>query len=111
MAELAALAPHSYRRMGANPHANGGLLLRDLICPISVTTRSRWTSRAPARPRAPGALGAWLRDVIKRNPATFRLFGPDETASNRLQDVFQATNRASTRRSCPPTITWLPTAG
>ena len=91
--ELAALAPRSYRRMGANPHANGGLLLRALDLP---------DFRGYARPAVPRAgtaegtraLGTWLRDVIRRNPSTFRLFGPDETASNRLQDVFQATDRA-----------------
>jgi len=91
--ELAALAPDGDRRMGANPHANGGLLLRDLELPD-------FRSYAVAVPAPGGAeaentrvLGGWLRDVIKANPSSFRLFGPDETASNRLQDVFEVTHR------------------
>jgi xylulose-5-phosphate/fructose-6-phosphate phosphoketolase len=92
--ELARLAPRDYRRMGDNPHANGGLLLRDLDLP-------RFQDYAVAVP-SPGSvdaegtrvLGTWLRDTIRRNPATFRLFGPDETASNRLDAVFEVTGRA-----------------
>jgi xylulose-5-phosphate/fructose-6-phosphate phosphoketolase len=93
-AELAALAPSSHRRMSANPHANGGLLLRDLDLPDF-----RDYAVDVPRPGVNGVegtrvLGTWLRDVIQRNPRTFRLFGPDETASNRLQAVFEVTNRA-----------------
>jgi xylulose-5-phosphate/fructose-6-phosphate phosphoketolase len=93
-AELAELAPRSYRRMGANPHTNGGLLLRDLDLPDF-----RGYAVEVARPGAGAAegtrvLGGWLRDVIARNPQTFRLFGPDETTSNRLGDVFEVTDRA-----------------
>jgi xylulose-5-phosphate/fructose-6-phosphate phosphoketolase len=92
--ELAQLAPNAYRRMSANPHANGGSLLRELDLP-------RFQDYAVSVP-APGAveaentrvLGGWLRDVIAANPATFRLFGPDETASNRLDAVFSVTGRA-----------------
>jgi xylulose-5-phosphate/fructose-6-phosphate phosphoketolase len=92
--ELAALPPRSYRRMSANPNANGGLLMRDLDLPDF-----RDYAVAISQPGATGAeptrvLGGWLRDVIKRNERTFRLFGPDETASNRLGDVFEVTNRA-----------------
>ncbi|MDR0342221.1 MAG: phosphoketolase family protein [Nocardiopsaceae bacterium] len=92
--EIAALAPRSHRRMSANPHANGGLLLRDLDLPDF-----RDYAVAVARPGAGQAegtkvLGDWLRDVVSRNPSTFRLFGPDETASNRLQSVFGVTDRA-----------------
>ena len=92
-AELAELAPRGTRRMGANPHANGGLLLRELQLP---------EFRAYAQPvRTPGALeasdtgtlGVFLRDVIRMNRSTFRLFGPDETVSNKLQAVFESTNR------------------
>ena len=94
VAELAALAPSSHRRMSANPHANGGLLLRDLALPdfrdyAVPVSRPGATSSEGTR-----VLGEWLRDVIRRNPRTFRLFGPDETASNRLQAVFEATARA-----------------
>lgn len=91
--ELAELAPLGARRMGSNPHANGGALLRDLKLPD-------FNEYALAVP-APGAveagdtsvLGPFLRDVIRLNPANFRLFGPDETVSNRLQSVFETTNR------------------
>ena len=110
--ELAALAPSSYRRMGANPHANGGLLRRDLDLPdfrayaVGVP-RPGGTETEGTRP-----LGRWLRDVIARNPATFRLFGPDETASNRLGDVFEVTNRAFDAEIMPgQMITWPRTAG
>jgi xylulose-5-phosphate/fructose-6-phosphate phosphoketolase len=92
--ELAQLAPRDYRRMSANPHANGGLLLRELRLPefreyaVPVSTPGQEVSE-PTR-----VLGDWLRDVIRANPSNFRLFGPDETESNRLGDVFQVTNRA-----------------
>jgi xylulose-5-phosphate/fructose-6-phosphate phosphoketolase len=95
LAELAALAPEGTRRMGANPHANGGILLRDLRMPDF----REYAVDVPV-PGAPGigdavVLGAFLRDVIKLNEKTrnFRVFGPDETISNRLTQVFEATNR------------------
>jgi xylulose-5-phosphate/fructose-6-phosphate phosphoketolase len=91
--ELAALAPTGQRRMGANPHANGGALLQPLVLP-------RFHEYAVAVP-APGStdaeatrvLGRFLRDVMKLNlaSANFRIFGPDETASNRLDPVFDVT--------------------
>ncbi|HHY49107.1 MAG TPA: phosphoketolase family protein, partial [Alphaproteobacteria bacterium] len=96
--ELAELAPKGARRMGANPHANGGLLLTDLKLPD-------FRDYAVAIP-APGAVdveatrkvGEYLRDVLKLNAATrnFRVFGPDETESNRLGAVFEATDRVFT---------------
>jgi xylulose-5-phosphate/fructose-6-phosphate phosphoketolase len=92
--ELAALPPRDYRRMSANPHANGGLLLRDLALPDFRDYAVTVASPGAALAEGTRALGTWLRDVIARNPASFRLFGPDETASNRLQDVFEVTNRA-----------------
>jgi xylulose-5-phosphate/fructose-6-phosphate phosphoketolase len=92
--ELAALAPSGDRRMSANPHANGGLLLRELALPD-------FTDYAVEVPKPGGSmaentrvLGTWLRDVIKANPSNFRLMGPDETSSNRLDAVFDVTNRA-----------------
>jgi xylulose-5-phosphate/fructose-6-phosphate phosphoketolase len=94
VAELAELAPHSYRRMGANPHANGGLLLRDLDLPDFRAYAVEVTKPGGEQAEGTRALGTWLRDVIDRNRSTFRLMGPDETASNRLGDVFQATDRA-----------------
>jgi xylulose-5-phosphate/fructose-6-phosphate phosphoketolase len=93
--ELAALAPTGGRRMGANAHANGGLLLRELRLP-----EFREYGVAVSAPGAVDAedtrvLGRFLRDVIAANAdrRNFRLFGPDETVSNRLDDVFAATNR------------------
>jgi xylulose-5-phosphate/fructose-6-phosphate phosphoketolase len=91
--ELRALAPEGKRRMSANPHANGGLLLRDLQLPdfrdyaVEVDAPGRDSAEATR------VLGRYLRDAIARNPETFRLFGPDETESNRLGDVFEVTNR------------------
>ena len=79
--------------MSANPHANGGLLLRDLRLPdfrdYAVPVEAPGTARAEAT----RVLGTWLRDVIRDNPSTFRLVGPDETASNRLDAVFEVTDR------------------
>ena len=93
--ELAELAPKGDRRMGANPHANGGLLLRDLVMPdfrdyaVDVP--------APGSVQAADAhqLGLFLRDVVKLNQEqrNFRIFGPDETLSNRLNAVFEVTDR------------------
>ena len=93
--ELAELAPKGSRRMSANPHANGGTLLRDLRMPDF-----REYGVEVSYPSAPGegdtrVLGRFLRDVITLNAAqrNFRIFGPDETVSNRLDAVFQATRR------------------
>ncbi|EFC81194.1 phosphoketolase [Parafrankia sp. EUN1f] len=92
--ELAALAPVGTRRMSANPHANGGELLRDLTLPdfrdyaVDVPKPGRaWTG-------ATRVLGGFLRDVMRSNPNTFRVMGPDETASNRLGALFETTGRA-----------------
>jgi xylulose-5-phosphate/fructose-6-phosphate phosphoketolase len=93
-AEIVALAPDGERRMSANPHANGGLLLRELELPdfrqyaVDVPEPARTSSEATR------VLGTWLRDVVRVNPDRFRIMGPDETASNRLSAVFEATDRA-----------------
>ena len=94
IADIAALAPVGERRMGANPHANGGLRLRELRLPDY-----RDYAVAVARPgqddaEATRVLGTFLRDVIVHNPDNFRVFGPDETASNRLGALFEVTDRA-----------------
>jgi xylulose-5-phosphate/fructose-6-phosphate phosphoketolase len=91
--ELAALAPEGERRMGSNPHANGGLLLRDLSLPDFRDYAVDVPTPAGSSSEATRVLGAFLRDVVARNPGNFRLFGPDETASNRLSAVFEATGR------------------
>ncbi len=92
--ELAELPPRSYRRMSANPHANGGLLLRDLSLPDFRDYAVAVPAPGHVRSEATRVLGGFLRDVFRRNPETFRLFGPDETASNRLSAVFDVTDRA-----------------
>jgi len=101
--ELASLAPRGARRMGANPHANGGLLLKDLRLPD-------FRAYAVDVPR-PGAtmgestrtLGTFLRDVMKKNlaAANFRVFGPDETASNRLAALYEVTAKRFTAPLLP----------
>jgi xylulose-5-phosphate/fructose-6-phosphate phosphoketolase len=99
--ELQALTPRGHLRMSANPHANGGRLLQDLVMPdfrdYTVPVDHPGTESSSAT----GVLGAFLRDVITRNPATFRIMGPDETASNRLQAVFETTGRAWDARMIP----------
>jgi xylulose-5-phosphate/fructose-6-phosphate phosphoketolase len=91
--ELAALAPTGERRMGANPHANGGLLLHDLELPDFRSYAVEVPAPAATASEATRVLGTWLRDVVGANPETFRIMGPDETASNRLSAVFEATDR------------------
>ncbi len=94
--ELAALAPQGDKRMGANPHANGGALLKNLKLPdfrdYAVEVAHPGTQNAEST----RVMGAFLRDVMKMNATehNFRLVGPDETASNRLSEVFEATGRA-----------------
>ncbi|MBS9532710.1 phosphoketolase family protein [Mycobacterium sp. M1] len=91
--ELAALAPRGERRMSANPHANGGLLLRELDLPDFRDYAVPVTRPATEFHQATRVLGEFLRDVITRNGDRFRLMGPDETASNRLGAVFESTDR------------------
>ncbi|HXH97870.1 MAG TPA: phosphoketolase family protein, partial [Gaiellaceae bacterium] len=89
--ELAALPPDGERRMSANPKTNGGLVLRDLELPdfrehgVAVEEPGAQTAEATR------VLGGWLARVVRANPETFRIFGPDETASNRLGDVLSVT--------------------
>jgi xylulose-5-phosphate/fructose-6-phosphate phosphoketolase len=92
--QLAALAPLGDARMSATPHANGGLLLRDLALPDFREYSLGVDKPGVEFAESTRVLGAFLRDVIARNPHNFRLFGPDETASNRLADVFAVTGRA-----------------
>ncbi|WP_353651321.1 phosphoketolase family protein [Nakamurella sp. A5-74] len=91
--ELRALPPQGPRRMSANPHSNGGVLRRDLVMPDFRAYGVPVDRPATTFSGATAVLGALLRDVIRANPETFRIMGPDETASNRLQAVFEATDR------------------
>jgi xylulose-5-phosphate/fructose-6-phosphate phosphoketolase len=92
--EVTALAPEGDLRMSANPHANGGLLLRDLELPDFSGYAVKVPQPARTSSEATRVLGAWLRDVVRANPDRFRIMGPDETASNRLTAVFEVTDRA-----------------
>jgi xylulose-5-phosphate/fructose-6-phosphate phosphoketolase len=91
--ELKALAPLAHRRMSANPHSNGGLLRKDLKLPdfrkyavdVAQAGKMLYENTKP--------LGEFLRDVLRENPSNFRVFGPDETASNRLQAVYEASKK------------------
>jgi len=93
---LAALAPSGARRMGANPHANGGLLLKSLKLPDFRAYAVEVRTPGGAEAESTRVMGGFLRDVMKDNLATqnFRVFGPDETASNRLGALFEVTDRA-----------------
>ncbi|MCE5327663.1 MAG: phosphoketolase family protein [Planctomycetaceae bacterium] len=93
--DLAELAPKGNRRMGANPHANGGRLLRDLRMPDFRDYAVDVPQPGCTRAEDTRVLGTFLRDVTKLNmqPRNFRIFGPDETLSNRLNAVFEVTNR------------------
>ncbi|SCL22642.1 xylulose-5-phosphate/fructose-6-phosphate phosphoketolase [Micromonospora rhizosphaerae] len=101
VAELASLPPKGDRRMSANPVTNGGLVLRDLnlpdFRPYAVDVKQ------PGEPvvGSTGVLGKWVRDVITANPQNFRLFGPDEIASNRLSAAFEVTDRAFVANTVP----------
>jgi xylulose-5-phosphate/fructose-6-phosphate phosphoketolase len=95
--ELAELAPKGQRRMGANPHANGGSLLKDLRVPDFRKYAVEVSRPGTVFAEATRVLGEMLRDVLTLNAESknFRIFGPDETASNRLNDVFEVTDRMS----------------
>ncbi len=99
--ELSELAPVGERRMGANPHANGGMLLKDLHMPDFRAYAVEVLAPGNAIAEATRVLGRFLRDVVKANPDNFRIFGPDETVSNRLDAVFEVTDRVSTATILP----------
>src|SRR3989338_284548 len=101
--EYASLAPKGERRMGANPHANGGRLLRDLRLPDFRAYAVRVPRPGAVLGEATGAQGAFLRDVMQENEdaKNFRIFSPDETASNRWGAVFAVTNRMSAAEIIP----------
>lgn len=91
--ELRALAPEGDKRMGATPYANGGRLRRELQTPAISDYAVEVTTRGEPQVQSTEVLGSYLRDIFTRNQDNFRLFGPDETASNRLSNVFDVTNR------------------
>jgi xylulose-5-phosphate/fructose-6-phosphate phosphoketolase len=92
--ELAALAPKGERRMGANPHANGGLLLRELIMPDFREYAVDVPKPGATLAEATFVAGTFVRDIMAKNIDNFRMFGPDETASNRFQAIFEVTGKA-----------------
>ena len=101
--ELSALAPKGERRMGANPHANGGLLLKDLKMPDFRDYAIEVPAPGQVSAEATRVLGQFLRDVMKLNmdQRNFRVFGPDETASNRLSALFEVTDRTWMEETIP----------
>jgi xylulose-5-phosphate/fructose-6-phosphate phosphoketolase len=101
--ELARLAPRGDRRMGANPHANGGKLLSDLNLPDFREYKTDVLAPGSERRESPRQLGKMLRDLFRQNAeqANFRLFCPDETNSNRMGNVFEVENRCFVGRTIP----------
>jgi xylulose-5-phosphate/fructose-6-phosphate phosphoketolase len=99
--EIARAAPTGERRMSANPHANGGLLLRDLVMPDFRDYAVAVPRPGSALAESTRPLGAFLRDIMKSNSHTFRVVGPDETDSNRLSALFEVTARTSTATVLP----------
>ncbi|MDA2807368.1 phosphoketolase family protein [Nocardiopsis suaedae] len=99
--EAVRIVPPGPLRISANPHANGGLLLKDLTLPDFRDYAVEVPAPGTVKHEATRALGALLRDVVRLNPDDFRIFGPDETASNRLNAVFDATDRAWDERLLP----------
>jgi len=110
IAELQALAPEGIRRMGANPHANGGLLLRDLRMPDFRAYAVQFTDPGVVSAEATRVMGGFVRDVMKLNmdAQNFRVFGPDETSSNRLGALFEVTDRTWLADKAPEDIQLSP---
>jgi xylulose-5-phosphate/fructose-6-phosphate phosphoketolase len=101
VAELAELAPKGDRRMGANPHANGGALLRDLKMPDFCAYAVEVPKPGAVQAEATRVQGRFIRDVMKLNEHNFRVFSPDETTSNRWDALLEVTNRVSTAEINP----------
>lgn len=91
--ELRALTPVGTRRMGANPHANGGLLRRPLTLPDFRNYAAAVSAPAQSEVENTRPLGEFLRDILRANPHSFRVFGPDETSSNKLNAVYEASGK------------------
>jgi xylulose-5-phosphate/fructose-6-phosphate phosphoketolase len=101
MPELAELAPKGARRMSANPHANGGLLRTELTLPDFREYGVKVESPGCVEAEATRVQGAFMRDVLAKNPTNFRVFSPDETSSNRWDAVFAVTDRRSDAKILP----------
>jgi xylulose-5-phosphate/fructose-6-phosphate phosphoketolase len=99
--ELVPLAPGGERRMSANPKTNGGLVLRDLDLPDFRRFAVDVDEPGAATAEATRVLGRWLTEVVRANPDNFRIFGPDETASNRLDAVYEVTDKQWDARTEP----------
>jgi xylulose-5-phosphate/fructose-6-phosphate phosphoketolase len=99
--DFAALAPKGNARMGANPHANGGLLLKDLAMPDFCAYAVDVPRPGAAKAESSRVMGNFLRDVMKMNMANFRVVSPDETSSNRWSALFDVTNRESVAEIIP----------
>ena len=104
--QLADLAPKGNRRMGANPHANGGILLKDLRMPDFRDYAVPVANNGHSIAEATRVLGRFLRDVMKQNAQerNFRIMGPDETSSNRLDAIFEVTDRTWMERTIPEDV-------
>jgi len=98
---LRALAPAGDRRISANPHANGGLLRRDLDLPPFADYGAPVRAPAASNVSPTGVLGTFLRDVMRRNMTNFRVFGPDETASNKLTAIYEASGKTWLAQTLP----------
>jgi len=99
--ELAELAPQGTRRMGDNPHTNGGILMKALKMPNFEDYAVEVSTPATSYAAATRVLGGFLRDIMKENSHNFRVVGPDETASNRLSALFETTNRTWMAKQLP----------
>ena len=99
--EVAALAPAGTHRMSANPNSNGGAILRKLLLPDFRSYAVPIGTPGSTSISATAVTGNYLRDIMRDNPDNFRLFGPDETSSNRLQAVFEVTDRMSSAEVLP----------
>ncbi|MDO8586230.1 MAG: phosphoketolase family protein [Armatimonadota bacterium] len=101
VAELADLAPAGHRRMGANHRANGGAVMKDLRMPDFRDYAVEVPKPGGAEAEATRVMGRFLRDIVRRNPNNFRIMGPDETTSNRLDAVLEVTDRAWVAETLP----------
>jgi xylulose-5-phosphate/fructose-6-phosphate phosphoketolase len=100
-ADLRELAPKGRRRMSANPHANGGMLHKSLRMPVFREYAVEVSAPAHSEAENTRPLGKFLRDIMKDNPKEFRVFGPDETTSNKLDDIYEVSKKCWLAESLP----------